>query len=101
MNHPITIIKKGNYYPDDSVAVYCGRGSPLGNRHVMMGKSDAERDRVCDLYEAEFPTPTQEAECQRIAALARRTPIFLECFCAPKRCHAETPKRRIEEILNQ
>ena len=99
MNHPVTISKQGHDYPDGCAVVYCGRGSRLGNPHVMRGRSDAERDRVCDIYESEFPTPEQEAECQRIATLARRMPVFLECFCTPKRCHAETAKRRIEEIL--
>lgn len=98
-HHPITIIKKGNYYPDYGVVIYCGRGSALGNPHVMRGKSDAERDRVCDLYEAGFGNPAQERECQRIARYAREMPVFLECFCAPKRCHLETVKRRVEEIL--
>ena len=99
MPHPITITKRGHDYPDKCAVIYCGRGSALGNPHVMRNESD--RDRVCDLYEAEFPTPAQEAECQRIASLARRMPVFLECFCVPKRCHCGTPKRRIEEILSQ
>lgn len=99
MPHPVTIAKRGHDYPDGCAVIYCGRGSALGNPHVMRGKSVAERDRVCDLYEAEFPTPAQEAECQRIAALAQHMPVFLECFCVPKRCHVETAKRRIDEIL--
>lgn len=99
MIHPVTITAKGHDYPDGCAVVYCGRGSVLGNPHVMRGKSDRERNRVCDLYEKEFPTPAQEAECQHIARLAKRMPVFLECFCTPKRCHVETAKRRIDEIL--
>jgi hypothetical protein len=100
MDHPITITAKGHDYPSGCAVIYCGRGSRLGNPYVMRTKSDSERNRVCDLYERDFPTPEQEAECQRIARLAKVMPVFLECFCAPKRCHVETVKRRVEEILN-
>lgn len=99
MKHPITITKKGHEYPDSGAIIYCGRGSLLGNPYVMKDKSEAERNRVCNLYEANFPSQPQEAECQRIAGYARSMPVFLECFCAPKRCHAETVKLRVEEIL--
>ena len=99
MTHPITITAKGHDYPSGCAVVYCGRGSPLGNPHVMRNKSDEERDRVCDLYEKDFPNASQECECQRIARYAREMPVFLECFCTPKRCHLETVKRRVEQIL--
>lgn len=61
-------------------AVYVGRGSPYGNPFVMRVSSDAERDRVCDRFEAEV-LPTLD-----LAPLRGKD---LVCFCAPKRCHAD------------
>ena len=89
----ITIVKRGSATAPDAVRIYCGRGSPLGNPHVMKHKSIAERNRVCDMYAAEFPTWEQMKECAWIIDFMRRRPGFnleLECFCAPKRCHCET-----------
>jgi hypothetical protein len=90
--HPLTIIKRGDAVPPRTMVLYCGRGSPLGNPHVMRGKSQRERDRVCDLYAAEFPTPEQKKECERIMEWLDEMPVALECFCVPKRCHCETPR---------
>lgn len=90
--HPLIIIKRGDITPHRTLVVYCGRGSALGNPHVMRGKSKSERNRVCDLYATEFPTPEQKAECAWIAEQLKTQPIALECFCVPKRCHCETPR---------
>lgn len=92
----IHIIKRGDRPPGNSTVVYCGRGSPLGNPHVMQGKSLKERDRVCDLYAAGFPNAEQKAECDRIAKKLKLVPVALECFCAPLRCHCETIKSYLE-----
>jgi hypothetical protein len=59
-------------------AVYCGRGSAWGNPYII-GR-DGDRDRVCDLFEANV--------------LPRLDVTFLKgkdlvCFCAPKRCHCD------------
>ena len=83
-------------YPWD---VLVDRKSVLGNPFYM--HSEAERDRVCEQYAAWFP--------QRIAKCYPKDPIIQElerlqqlykqygklrlfCWCAPKRCHAETIK---------
>lgn len=95
--NPITIIRKGDDTPAGTKTFYCGRGSVLGNPHVMKNKSDAERNRVCDLYETGFPDADQKRACGQIAAAARNSPVALECFCTPKRCHLDTVKRYIEE----
>lgn len=89
----ITVVKRGSDTAPNAVRFYCGRGSPLGNPHAMRGMSKAERDRVCDLYAAEFPTWEQMKECAWILDYMRRRPgkdLELECFCVPKRCHCET-----------
>ena len=63
------------------------RGTDWGNPFIMDG--ERERDRVCDLYE-------QYAKWRLTI-----DPLWLEplrgkdlaCWCAPKRCHAETLRR--------
>lgn len=99
MPHPLTIIKRGTAVPEGTLVLYCGRGSALGNPHVMRGKSQKERDRVCDLYAAEFPTPEEAKECEWIEGQLKRGPVALECFCYPeKRCHCKTVKNHIESV---
>lgn len=91
----ITVVKKGTEVAEKSLRVYCGRGSPLGNPHIMKRDSTTERHRVCDLYEKEFPSPSQRSACETIvrrAAASGAREIELECFCAPKRCHCDTIK---------
>ena len=73
-------------------AYYCGRGSPLGNPYVI-GR-DGTRDEVCDKYDAWIDTQPQLRPL--IASLKGRD---LVCFCAPKRCHCETVRRRANPDL--
>ncbi len=71
----------------DSVeAIRVDRGTDWGNPFLPKNSSEAERQRVCYLYE--------------LYAMWRVTvdPYWLEplrgqdlaCWCAPKRCHADT-----------
>lgn len=82
-------------------AVYIGRPSPLGNPFVM--KNEAERDRVCDAYEAWFEaqvklkTPEVMQELRKLYKLSKQGHVVLGCYCAPKRCHGDTIKRWLEE----
>ena len=99
MYHPLTIINKGDDTPDGTLVLYCGRGSVLGNPHVMQNNSKAERDRVCDLYEKQFPTLHQKSECYWIIEKLKRHPVALQCFCVPKRCHCETVVKWINEKI--
>lgn len=68
-------------------AYYIGRGSPLGNPFVI-GR-DGTRDEVCDKYDAWLDKQPQLLPL--IASLEGRD---LVCFCAPKRCHGLTVRRR-------
>lgn len=79
------------------------RKSPLGNPFKMY-KED-QRDLVCDQYEAYFkdkiddfdPTYIYWLRDIKYKALLANKPIFkLGCHCAPKRCHADT----IAKFLN-
>jgi hypothetical protein len=95
----ITVVNRKQRVPG---AIYCGRGSPLGNPYRM--NSEAQRDQVCEQYETYFkenvkvPGPLRD-EVIRIYRLAQNQDIALECFCAPKRCHCDTIKAFIEENL--
>ena len=60
-------------------AVYVGRGSHWGNPFVM--GIDGDRDKVCDRFEAEI-LPTLDVKWLRGKSLV--------CYCAPKRCHADS-----------
>ena len=87
----------------DAGAQYIGRGSPLGNPFVM--KSEADRDAVCDQYQAWFDRKVKNGdervmnELRRLYRLAKKGDLVLGCFCAPKRCHGETIKAFLEKYL--
>ena len=96
-------IRVGRKY--EQGAHYIGRGSPLGNPFVMRDKSDAERNRVCDAYEAWLAeqvasnNPRVLGELRKLYVLAKRPQgVVLGCFCAPKRCHGDSIKRFLESF---
>ena len=88
---------------DERGAEYIGRGSPLGNPFRMNGEAD--RDRVCDLYEKWFAERVSAndarvlVELRRLYLIAKQGDLVLGCYCAPKRCHGETIKRFLEQFL--
>lgn len=78
------------------------RKSALGNPYYM--KNEAQRDEVCDRYQLMFRSilsDNSEARKQynKLLEEARVRDISLACWCAPKRCHAETIKAAIEADL--
>ena len=83
---------------------YIGRGNPLGNPYPMFSPKD--RDKVCDQFEEHIDkhiragTPSIINELVRLANIARERDLNLICFCAPKRCHGDTIKRLVEEIIS-
>ena len=99
-------IKIGNirtFVPDGSIAIKVDRySSPLGNPYYM--RDESKRDSVCDDYEEYFNAMMYTDnrfinEVNRICKLAETNDITLLCWCAPKRCHAETIKKYIEQKL--
>ena len=98
-------IKIGNirtFKPDGSIAIKVDRTSPLGNPFYMCNES--VRDYVCARYEEYFNAPHPiifNDELNRIVELARTNDITLLCWCYPKRCHAETIKRYVEDRLEK
>lgn len=73
-------------------AYYIGRGSPLGNPFVI-GR-DGSRDEVCDKYDAWL-----DGQPQLLPLIASLQGRDLVCFCAPKRCHGLTVRRRANPNL--
>jgi hypothetical protein len=79
-------------------AAYVGRPTPLGNPYVL--KREEDRDAVCDAYERWFSAKIEQKDPAIVEALralyARALAsghLRLACFCAPRRCHAETIAR--------
>lgn len=72
--------------------VYIGRGSKWGNPFKMMNNSLSERNRVCDAYEAWFPTTDLPSQLHE---LKDKT---LGCFCAPLRCHGDFLAREADAL---
>ena len=65
-------------------AVYIGRPSMWGNPFPM--RSEQDRDKVCDQFEAWVAT--QPNLVARAREVLRGKDLV--CFCAPKRCHGDT-----------
>ena len=72
-------------------AVYVGRPSKWGNPFTMTGEGD--RDSVCDKYEQWIATRHDLIKDAKEELRGRD----LVCFCAPKRCHADTLLRIANE----
>lgn len=83
------------------------RSSPLGNPFFMTNES--QRDEVCDKYEEWFYKMLEENVNQHFLehlqeifeAAMEGKEVALLCWCAPKRCHAETIKRFIETKVRE
>lgn len=94
------------FKPDGSITIKVDRSSPLGNP-FKMGNDESLRDLVCNNYERYFDNTVRVRhtiftnEVDRIVELAKTNDITLLCWCYPKRCHAETIKRHIEDCLKR
>ena len=91
-------------YDGTNLPIKVDRSSLLGNPFPMRVETD--RNRVCDLYQQHFNELISSQknyrfmkELDRIYELSKTKDIVLLCWCAPKRCHAETIKRYLEERL--
>lgn len=62
------------------------RSTPYGNPFIM--HSDGDRDQVCDLFATWVKLPEQAK--LRAQAKIELKGHDLACWCAPKRCHADT-----------
>lgn len=62
------------------------RGTDWGNPFVIQSHSEAERQRVCELFER-YAVWRLTVDPQWLMPLVGKN---LACWCTPKRCHAET-----------
>lgn len=81
--------------PKQEWDVKVDRGTPLGNPFYM--KSERERDSVCDKYHILLLDQIKKCNQDILDELYGLRGIYslfgelnLFCWCAPKRCHAET-----------
>lgn len=104
----ITVVNKYRMpesHPHTTV-IYCGRGSALGNPFVAKERNLPERNKVCDEYHTYFhhnvvklEIPEMVNQVNLIKSAAKRGHVHLQCFCAPLRCHCETIKSYVEDML--
>ena len=107
--YDITIKNLNVESPIESYQIRVDRASILGNPYKMKNKNDdKERDEVCDKYEQYFIEQIKKGNELFAKEFLRLIEIFkkynkleLFCWCAPKRCHAETLKKYIEIYLNK
>ena len=97
----IEIMNLRNTKPSEKWDFYVDRRSPVGNWYPL--KSEENRDRVCDAYIKWFNNAvtqrTRPLVIEYLAILLSSYRLYgklrLFCWCAPKRCHAETIRRYI------
>ena len=84
----------------------CRGASPLGNPfHLNDTNNDEKREMVCERYEGWFYEELFDSVIQAELYLLMGTykkygKLNLFCWCAPKRCHAETIKTYLEKRLS-
>jgi len=77
------------------------RSTPVGNPYEM--KNESERDLVCDQYADWFYYAAHNQNhfiyIEKLVSIYKEYgKINLFCWCAPKRCHAETIKEYLEFV---
>ena len=108
----ITVVNKRTalLVPPNTVRVYIGRPSPLGNpfTHIHDRKTKAEyivasRDEAVRRYEGWLRKQIAEASPiygkigDLVSILLDGFDLELECWCAPKSCHGDIIKKVILE----
>ncbi len=75
-------------------AIRVDRKTIWGNPYKATNNTNAERDRVCNLFE-EYAIKRHQEDPTWLAPLKGHN---LACWCAPKRCHADTLLRLANEL---
>ena len=96
---PIEIMNLRNTKPSQPYDVKVDRSSVLGNPFPMSNES--QRNAVCDRYakyaSEQIKNGAYLKEMSRLYYLYKQYgKLRLFCWCAPKRCHAETIKAYLE-----
>lgn len=110
MIHPITVANERDkpQRPDGGVSVYVGRPSPLGNHYSLArGASEEQRAEVIARYAVWLDSKLadqstdQAFQFGQLLEIARRRPLQLVCWCAPKACHADVIAERLRASLSE
>jgi hypothetical protein len=101
------------YHVPTPLDIYVGRGSALGNPYTSQPLSKTKalyqaknKEDSLEKYEAWLEDAISKknkdicSELNKIYALAKVGEVYLVCYCAPTRCHADIIKTKIEEKLN-
>ena len=81
------------------------RTSPVGNPFYM--RDESQRDEVCDRYETYFYEQLKSNTAfnnylqMMLQAMKQYEKLNLYCWCAPKRCHAETIKAWLKNQIKE
>lgn len=91
--------------PTQPYQVRVDRTSILGNPYYM--RDESHRDEVCDKYKLYFKEQLKtnisfRKEVERLITIHKQYgKLELFCWCAPKRCHAETIRAFINYYLQR
>lgn len=86
------------------VPIRCDRKTVLGNPFYMSHES--QRIEVCNKFEDYLPTayqtnPKVRSEITNIVLhVGAGLDVLLQCWCAPKRCHCDSIKSFVLNLIN-
>lgn len=100
--HNIEVVsKRERGFRPEAWDIYCGRPGPYGNPFVLKNEhDDAERNKVCDLFEAwlaEHDGVMDELRAEVAKKQAQFGKVRLVCWCTPRRCHVASYVKRLVE----
>lgn len=85
---------KTNKKIEDGYYIYCGRPSKYGNPFWM--KDESMREQVIK----DFKEKTlNKLDLTELLKLLKEDNLYLGCFCAPKACHCDVIKEKLEQLL--
>jgi hypothetical protein len=87
------------------ISIRCDRKTVLGNPFFMHNES--MRDEVCNKFEAYLPQAfnTDYAVAKAIGLItghvSQGNNVLLQCWCAPKRCHCDSIKSFVLNLIKE
>ncbi len=87
------------------ISIRCDRKTALGNPFYMANES--QRIEVCNKFEAYLPEAyaTDRVIRSEITNIAMHVEsgqnVLLQCHCAPKRCHCDSIKSFVLNLINK
>lgn len=102
----VRVVNLKNYeLKDNEVLIKVDRSTPVGNPYYWR-EDGLYADEAYYIYEPYFYKKVKEAGAFRdyvahIYRTALKQDVALGCWCAPKRCHADTIAAFINQFLNK